>query len=193
MVKNTYDDHGRRVTQRYYDTDGETPIVSSKYHCIGYEYSYDERGNQTYIWYIEPDEAIAVHSGLNLLNYVIYDDYYHIVWNAYYIWDDDEYILVPRKDFGYAATENVYEGTLWVQTLYLDENEQPVINQGEGYAILTREFNDMWQLIRVSYYDEAEELTECKTGYAVIEYEYDESGNESNWIYSDALGEPVAW
>lgn len=193
VIRNTYDDYGRLKTHRFYGEDGETPIVSEKYHCIGYNFSYDERGNQDYKWYMEPDETIAVHSGTNLLNYLIYDDYYHIVWDAYYIFEDDEPLLVPRKDLGYAAIQNVYEGDLWVKTSYLDENEQPIINEDTGYAVMTREFNDLGQLKKVSYYDKEENLTECKTGYAVVEYEYDESGNEINWIYTNALGEPVKW
>ena len=193
VIKNTYDAHGRYGTQRYYDTDGETPIVSPKYHCTGFSYQYDERGNRTYVWYLEPDKTIAMCAGLDLLNYLIYDDYHQIVRNSYYIFEDGTAVLVPRKDLGYATIEYVYEGKNWIQTLYLDENEQPTVSQDEGYAFLTREFNDLGQLVRVSHFNETEELTECKAGYAIVEYEYDESGNESDRIYYDAFRDEIDW
>lgn len=134
-----------------------------------------------------------MRTGLNLLNYLIYDDYHQIVWDSYYIFEDDTAVLIPRKDLGYAAIKYVYEGKNWVQTLYLDENEQPTVSQDEGYASLTREFNDLGQLVRVSLFNATGKLTECKAGYALAEYEYDESGNESERIYYDAFRDEIDW
>ena len=186
-VKNIYGPQGRREFQYYYDTDGQTRIISPRYHSSGFKYYYDERGNLTDLWIYDPDEIVALQPGEYLLNYMVYDERDHRTWDSYYIWNeqDESYTLVFRDDLGYAAVENFYDKTLWTGKQYLDENRNPVVNQNDGYAIMERKYNDKGQLYRVYYYDEKRELIEIKDGYAVVEYKYDDSGNDVDWVYYD--------
>ena len=49
--KNQYDKYGRTIFRRYYGIEGE-PVINSEDHCAGWGYWYDEKGNETDVWYV---------------------------------------------------------------------------------------------------------------------------------------------
>ena len=71
---------------------------------------------------------------------------------------------------------------------YLDADKNPVVAADKGYAILKRTYNENGQLDTESYYDENENPINISGSYAMIQYVYDELGDEEDRIYRDKDG-----
>ncbi len=189
MIKYRYNEKGQCISESYYDEEGQ-PVISRKEKCAEYQYAYDERGNCTYIWYCGLDgrESIRKDYGA-ILNFMAYDEYDHMIWDAYYINGGSEYQPVIRKDVGYFAIRYTYneQGTL-ERKQYLDTDRNPVMHKQNGYAECEWSYNEKGQLEYVRYWDEDQEPVNIPGGYAEIEYIYDASGNNIDWTYYDSSG-----
>ena len=47
IIRNEYDEYGQRIAEHFYAAkEPLEPIESSKYHCVGFKYEYNERGER---------------------------------------------------------------------------------------------------------------------------------------------------
>nr|WP_296459226.1 hypothetical protein [uncultured Acetatifactor sp.] len=123
-----------------------------------------------------------------------YDGYDHMVWDAYYIFDDEKKQLqrVKRKDVGYSAIQYVYgEQGKRESKQYLDEDGNLVMHKENGYAECRWFYNEMGQLEYIQYLDENQEPINKPEGYAKKEYIYNAGGNNVDWIWYDSSGNEV--
>lgn len=87
----------------------------------------------------------------------------------------DEHEKPINNEFGYATIERKYDiyGNI-VDERYLDEKGEKALCD-RGYYELKNEYNGS-KIIRKSYFDEKQNLTDVESGYAVVEFEYDVLG-----------------
>lgn len=181
-----YNEFNQIISETYYDTD-EQPVVSTEHHCAKRSFQYNERGYNTYIWYWGPDDQTMERDDYGAaLYYREYDDYNRRIWEVYY---DRETNPVIRKDLGYAARRDTYEGNNLVKITYCDTEFQPMIYQELGYASLVYQYNDQGQIQSIAYYDSEDKLINNKDGTAMIQYEYDEFGNVAEIFSFDQSGD----
>ena len=75
---------------------------------------------------------------------------------------------------------------------YLDEAGKLVDNE-DGYAIKTNDYDKKGNLIRTAYYDTREKAVFVeKLGYSYMEFSYDDEGNKIAEKYFDVNGNTVA-
>ena len=188
FIRSTYDEFGQKLSSRFYGTDEKTLVISSKYHCAGFDYEYDDRGNNTHVNYIGPDGNLM--PGVNL-GYAQVEKTYNamgkLIGEAYFDVDGNPEIY---KDQGYAAYENIYENGLWRATQYYNGYGQltPCKN---GYAVLLNEYNDYGQLILQQYCDTDGKtpIVNAEHHCAAIRCGHDERGNTDYYEYLDPDGE----
>ena len=169
----------------FYGTE-EQSVISEIYHCAGFDYRYDERGNQNHVWYCGLDGSYIEPELFGVkMNYKIYDDYGNLTWDSYYHYDGINYQKAVRKDLGYFAVNNIYDKKVLTSREYLDEDEIWVINQSQGYASVDYTYDSQGRIVDETYYDQEGYIINCTKGYARIEYLYDDSGNEKERVYRD--------
>lgn len=200
-IANEYDDDGRLISQRFYGTDKENPVISTKYCCagftwkydydydnnFGFEYEGDEKGVRKTTTYIGPDGKPMLRKDLGYARAEsVYDRQDREISAVYY---DADGKLTRRKERGYAAFRDVYENGSWVKSLFYDENGGLVSRSDTGYAAIINEYDEYGQRICERYYNERWEPTiSTKFHCAGFLYEYDERGNQVYAGYLDLEG-----
>lgn len=179
FVKYEYNDRGLRISSRYYDVDGETPVISTNYHCAGYNYQYDDRGNESESCYIGPDgKPMFQRDYGNVWNFKKYDDVGNLIAETYY---DDQNKPAVWRERGYASFEYSLENGNIRETRYYDTNHKLTIRKDKGYAVEKREYDDAGRCISKLYYDTDGQLILCgDNNCAGFRYAYDEMGNHTD-------------
>lgn len=187
IIRYYYDMFGQCTDEYYYDAD-RNDVFHLKNNCTGISYYYDENGNNTDIWYWGKDDKIAERKNTGIAQeYMVYNDYGDVIRREYYMADSET--LGIHKELGYAIVEYTYENNTetnyWTATIYYDENENYIIPKGMGYAIYRREYNELGQLKKESYYDENDSLINYIDGKnAIREYVYDDYGYIREYKYT---------
>ncbi|MDE7353181.1 MAG: hypothetical protein K2O06_09035 [Acetatifactor sp.] len=187
-----YNELGQRTEESYHDAEDHL-VLHKEFNCAKIKNRYDERGNRAYIWYygLDGKRIVRKDSGA-MVNYMVYDAYDRMTWDAYYIYEKPEYQPVIRKDMGYFAIRYTYNKQgKYEKKQYLDVNKDPVMHKTKGYAECRWFYNESGQLEYLRYYDKDEKPVNIPEGYAEKEYIYDASGNAVDWIYRDAAGNEV--
>lgn len=187
IIQYFYDELGQCTNIKYWKSEEER-VVNTQSGCAGIEYEYDERGNITCTrYYNEDGEAVDCKGTGIAMEETGYNEYGYVIERAYYAVDpeDEGYMkLQIHKELGYASVKYIYDGNSWVRTEYYDEEGDYIEPEGIGYAVYEREYNDMWQTDKESYYDRNEDLLNYVDGRAaVVEYTYDPRGNVTERIY----------
>ena len=180
------------MEESYHDAEGHL-VLHKEFNCAMIKNQYDERGNRAYIWYygLDGKRIVRKDSGA-MVNYMAYDAYDRMIWDAYYIYEEPEYQPVIRKDMGYFAIRYTYNKQgKYKKKQYLDVNKDPVMHKTKGYAECRWFYNELGQLEYLRYYDKDEKPVNIPEGYAEMEYIYDASGNAVDWIYRDTAGNEV--
>lgn len=190
-IEQQYYNDGKLRSRKFFDIDGETLIISTKYGCAGFEYEYDnsydngfgfeyegsERGVRETITYIGIDEKPMVRKDGgyakvetlcdlegNIISVIFYDSNNHYTVN---------------KEGGFAARRNVYENGKWMQSNYYGINGEAVRRNDEGYAMILNEYDEYGQKVKECYYDEKNEpIITTQYHCAAREFSYDEKGNQ---------------
>lgn len=70
VVQYIYDEFGRCISECYYDT-GKKPVISSRYHCAGKKFEYNERGDLIEIRHTGVDGKLMTYSdsGYSIVRY----------------------------------------------------------------------------------------------------------------------------
>lgn len=182
FVKYEYNDRGLRISSRYYDVDGETPVISTMYHCAGYDYQYDDRGNESESYYIDPDGKPMFRRDYgNVFDIKKYDNVGNLIGEAYY---DDQNNPAVWRERGYASFEYTLENGNIREIRYYDTNHKLTIRKDTGCAVERREYDDAGRCISKLYYDTNGQLILCgDNNCAGFRYAYDEMGNHTDTWY----------
>ncbi len=198
--RNCYDEYGRWRAQYFYGVDGETPVISTTYHCAGFLYEYDEMGNRKSTKYVGTDGELMIREDLGYAEQLVRTEYdsenNKTIEEGYF--RDLAGEPAAKKEGGYTGYENVYVCGNWVESRYYkditDLDRELTEFGGEGYAIIRKDFDEFWQCVSVSYYDTADQPVRCLNkedgteACAEITYEYDEKGNTVSNTYKDIDG-----
>ena len=118
-----YDEFGQCIEVDYLGLYSQ-PVINSQNHCAGISYEYDERGNQTYIWYWGVDNEVEEREDIGIaMEYRSYDEYGHVIEEEYYIVDpsdESQMIWGIHKELGYACAEYLYEENRLIEKQYFD-------------------------------------------------------------------------
>ena len=218
VIKNEYDAYGQRIRQTYYDaSDKIKPIVSKKYHCAGFQLEYDERGNNTYIGYLDFNGNLMTRRDLGYAQlFIVYDDIGNQIREDYY---DTAGNPAVDKEGGYHYYTNHYDdsGRLEEVKYFLKttdyekidmsynntkrftehrkskiENGEPVLRKDEGYASVRYEYDEYGQK-RYVFYSGVNGGAVIATEYscAGFQYNYNERGNKTDIYYLGLHAEPI--
>lgn len=184
IIKNAYDDYGQWITQTYYDaSEVSKPVVSTKYHCAGFQFKYDELGNKTYIGYLDLQGNLVSRIDLgysqiirefdcngNIIKEHYFDingestidmkggySYYKATYNQRGELEKIEYFKKDAEciaDIAYDDVENIWDGNDDIDIFEtLDEQGELVLREDTGYAIVKYRFDDSGKYIGEAYYD----------------------------------------
>lgn len=199
-VKNIYNKYGQWVAVSYYGADGKTPILSSKYHCAGFRYEYDEMGEQASVKYVGLDGGIMIREDMGYAQENIIREYdsktNESIEKRYLLGCDGE--PSAKLEGGYTSYENVYVCGRFVETKFYTgkswEKQELMDRSDKGYAVIRKKYDELGQVVSESYYnakddpvcylDEDSGTEIC----AAFVYEYDEKGNMIEIKYKDPDG-----
>lgn len=190
MVRYQYNDLLQEQARYYYGLDGQ--YIEGKEQCAGYWYNYDERGNQTYIWRLDTNGTSVRQGGKGgEIQYRIFDEFDNLIWDAYFVYDGNEYHHKDFKNLGYFGISYSYENSKLIEKAYKNVKSNYTVSPEDGYAILQQEYNNCGLLKRKEYHDAKGKLIDVMNGdkaYAKIEYVYDASGNCTKRLYYNSKG-----
>lgn len=212
---NDPNDSSKCTGEYYYDTDGESLVISTKYHCAGSIYKYeknDQDNNEKIIWYLDindPDDDDFDWEDRKMIRNDLgyakvckeYDDFGHLIKESYFDINDKPVLC---KEEGYASFEDRFnEDGYCERNIYRNEKGDLVLRKDTGYAAAEYKFDDFGRCIWVAYYG-TDYDTECnkidhednrealiistKYGCAGFRYQYDEAGNRTDISYIDTDG-----
>ncbi|MCI9296017.1 MAG: hypothetical protein HFI10_01135 [Lachnospiraceae bacterium] len=191
VLKNKYDEYGQRITQSYYDASEELkPVVSTKYHCAGFQFEYDEWGNKVYAGYLGVDGNLMVRRDLGYAQAVMEYDEEGIGNKKREAYFDIFGKPAVDKEGGYSYYKNDYDekGRLKSAEYYIIRNVRKQVDMAyektEGSVEDGREGIDRAR-------EEGELVLRKDSGYARVEYDYDEWGQEERVFYTGTHGESV--
>ncbi len=177
-----YDEFGQKTGEHYwyYDTKW-IRAFNTENNCTGISYYYEENGDNTYIWYKGEGGEAAERKDIGIAEeFMEYDVYGHVITKEYHMADPGDggkEILGIHKDLGYAKVEYKYENNAQTETRYYGADNGLIIPKGKGYAIYSREYDELGQLKKEAYYDEEGYPVNYIDGkYAMVEYGYDTNG-----------------
>lgn len=185
-IKNTYNPAGQKISSRFYGTDGETLMISNYYHSAGFDYQYDAKGNQEYVYYIGLDGEQMTENDLGYVQVKkYYDDVGQLVGEDYL---DANGKYAVNHTGGHSAYWDTYENGQWVQTVYYDAQEKPLVHQAEGYAILRNTYDSQGRRKFQRYYDIDGKtyITSGKYHSSGFRRSYDERGNLTHLLFYDS-------
>lgn len=174
-IRYTYDEFGQ-LAEEYYRDSNEEPTISSEYQCAGRKFAYDERGNCTDIWYVGLDGEWMNREDIGYAHvHYAYDDCGIKTEEAYF---DKVNEAVVWKDRGYTACKFEYDNGRCIKEYYLDDQENLVLRNDGGYAVIEYRYDEFGQRVFTIYWDDEEHLVvNTKYCYAAVSYEYDEMGH----------------
>lgn len=181
ITKSNYDEYGREISWLFYD-ENEKPVISTKYHCAGFEYVYDEKSNNVEIRYIGLDGELMKRCDYGFARVCkTYDSFGNLTGETYY--DEYGYSAVWKK-YGYASYQNTYENGKWIESRYFDLDGDLILRKDTGYALIQLEYDQFGQQILEHYYGIDEQpVLHSQFHCAGIGHVYDEKGNQIETYY----------
>jgi hypothetical protein len=184
-IKSSYDEHGNRTAQEYYDIDGQRSRVKEGYARTTTKY--DERGNKIETAFFD-EEGQPIRNNAGVARYETkYDERGNQIARANF---DEESKPVRDNDGIASFTARYDERGNQIEVATFDESGKPA-SRKEGYARSTGSYDAHGNQIEESYFDEEGQLVRKNAGYAVFKASYDARGNQIEGGYFDEQGEPV--
>lgn len=221
VVDIAYDKWGNRLSERYYDMDGN-PTLRKDSHSAGFLYEYNDKGQCVKLCFIGIDGGPAYVNGAS--GYVAeYDDngYRKIITyidyegnKAVYTEDgtafssvetdndqtgnvvefrllDTKGKLIETSSFSRKACSYDSVGNLLVET-YLNENGNPCVPPKYGYASSKLDYNPQGRVCKLTYLDgDNNPITLPDVHYCYSTIEYDVRGNISKRSFFDKDGKLI--
>lgn len=182
ILRNEYDDFGRRTKVTYFDTKDQ-PIVHKTDYCAGIKYLYDDMGRQTDTCYLGTDGGLLVRKDLGYAQ--VHSEYDELGNECLVSYLDEEGKPAVWKEGGCAYSEYEYNNRgKRVKTTYLDKEGNPVAHRGNGYASIENEYDEHDQCIAENYYDrEGNPVISTEYHCAGRRFGYDERGRRIDTSY----------
>lgn len=169
-IRNEYSDaDGRLISQTFYNEEGE-PVTSTKYGCARMEFAYDAMGNRVDTRYYDTDNCLTLRNGLG---YAMvrseYNESGQCISSLYY---DIEAKLTANTVYHCAGFTYDY-GSNWIEIRYIGLDGELMTRRDLGYARVVLEYDRDGNVIKESFFDQEEHLTEgTKEGYAFCKSKY---------------------
>lgn len=185
VVEYEYDENGYCCREFRTDKDGRGFLDSKE--TAGYIRDCDDHGLTLSEKYLDKDGKVSANSnGYAEIRYE-YDGTTYMG-ESYY---DEDGKPVLRSDLLYASKRIARnERSLITEESYDGVKGEPV-KSSDGFARVTRDYDDNGNNICEKYYDEKDELVLSNWGYAVITKAYDDRGNVIEEKYFDEADKPV--
>ena len=187
-VAREYDENGKKIKESYYDEDNELIKLPSKgYAAISYEY--DEMGLVSAERYYG-DDGRRIALGNDISGFTCVNLNKSVKLEQQFIGVKDQPVI--NKDVGYAHVkrEADAEGNI-TRISFFDQQDHPITVK-EGFASVEREFNDVQQMTKESYFGRTgQAILKPGAGYASVEYTYDRQGLVSSERYFGTNGRPI--
>ena len=171
IVKRTYNKKKQVVKEEYRNADNKRAIHSRLGYCI-VEKEYDDAGNVSHESYFGTDKnPLQLKDG-----------------------DKEETVETPFTLVkGYASLNRTYDdaGNVLVETYFDKDGAETAC--ADGYSRWVRTYNENKKVTSESFLDASENpVLKKSTGYARVEYTYDDNGNKLSELYYNTDGEPAA-
>lgn len=189
VAKYEYNKDGKYLSERYYGLTEGNPVISTKYHCAGFKYDYDERGNRTDTWYIDIDEGCMIRPDLGYAHVKsVYDEFGNEKTISYF---DEKELPVARKEGGYVKCEKTYYSNGNLKDIrYLNDKDELVMRNDKGYAVVEYQYDDYNRTKSVRYKDQNDYLV-INTEDKCAGYDYIYEENQSTTCYIGLDGKPM--
>ncbi len=192
VIRMEYDEFGQRISERYYGVEkeegtGPEPVISSKYHCVGFQYQYNSKGYRTEVSYIGLNDCLMVREDKGFARCIMdYDKQGNQISEYYFDAKGKPTISTEKGYFGYQET---FEKGNWVESRYYGTDGGKVLRKDTGYAVIQKQYDDQGQCTSSLYYDTYEKpVISTKYHCAGFEYHYDERGNTDGVSYIGVNG-----
>lgn len=182
IVKYTYDQSGRCISEYYYDAKKE-PAISSIYHYAGKIFVYNERGNLKKIQYTGIDGKLMTSPdlGYSIVQYQ-YDSQERCIAEFYFDTQERPVIHSEYRCAGKKYSYNEY-GHL-SDTWFIGLNRNVMIRPDLGIAQIHYEYDENGNIISELYYDiDGKAVINSKYQCAGLQYRYDDHGNRTDILY----------
>jgi len=182
VIEKEYDRYGRATCVRFYNGDGVP--TKNKQGIYGYEVGYDNRGEQiSYRGFGADGKDCSGNVGL-----ARWERRIDIRGNtlAYAAYGEDG--LLTEGLNGVAAWEQIFnDNGLLLSTFYYGADGLPHINTDCGYARYETKYNEKFEQIEVTTYDDRGDLCIApESGFARWKATYDDNGNKTEMLsFSD--------
>ena len=175
------------VEENYINSDGEIVGEGESDWIVRTETNAD--GLVLSRWFFDTEGNSIIFPGAGYAGITFEYDDQGLVCKERYFGTDGERIALENGASGYDAV-NLSENTK-LEQLWLDVNDEPVVNEAAGFAHVVRETDEAGNIVKVSFYDENEKPLTQKAGYAVVEREYDDQQHKTLERYLDEEGNLV--
>lgn len=208
VIENDYDNLNRCIRVSYYGTDykfnadekyeaddyNENQDMNKKalvFHathgCAGFLYHYDETGNRTDISYLDTNRNVMTRRELGYARvHKDYDEQGRLVAEKYF---DVYNNPTTNKNEGYASFKRTYQSDKYIEDIYYDTDDKPVLRKDQGTTIERWQYDEFGQCVSQAYFDaNGNPVINKKYMCAAFIYEYDSRGNKTDIWYKDRDG-----
>ena len=183
-VRFEYDEEGNITRESYYGKDGEPTVCTKGYASITREYNeYKDVIRESYF---DREGNPSILPGAGYASITREYDWMGLVCEERYFGKDGNRITLSNGASGYSVINLNKETKL--EEMWLDDNDDPVINKRTGYAYVVRNVDEAGRIVYIAYYDQNLDPMKVSDGYAVIQRDYDENGKLIMESYFDENG-----
>lgn len=187
VIKREYDARGNKISESYFNSDGNRGTDGSKVHKyfnqydkitnqICHQISFGSDGKPIIADNIAAEGRLEYDKRGNIIKVQCYDGYGKKI-NGLRAWYETQ--------FGYNdAGDRISEA-------YFSIDGKPVEDNTSGYHKTTISYNDMRMPDSQSYYDKSGKLTNISAGYATIKTKYNNQNQRTEISYYGSNGNPV--
>ena len=166
-IEREFDAAGNPICERTYDSDRKKIAREAGYDELRQEFNEENRAKR--IEYFLNDEPVLLENGYAALERE-YDEAGNVTYEKYF--DTDGQPTEHAK--GYGAIRRKYnEKKKVIYEAWYDMADQPMPVGGNTYYAVGREYDKAGNISLEKYFDEQDNLTLCKKGYAMVRREYD--------------------
>lgn len=183
-IQRKYNARRQVVRETFYDTKEQILTFSKGHSCITYQY--DQNGNRTDVLYCDAEgNPVDITDGFAEIQYA-FNDNGKIIQESYYDSKGRKRTLLA----GYQSIQYQYdeEGNQ-TDVQYCDENGNPAMTSS-GFAEIRREY-DSHKVMQEAFFDDQGAPVTFSKNYSLVQYQYDEAGNQSLVRYCDFSGNLV--
>ena len=166
-IEREFDAAGNTICERTYDSDRKKIAREAGYDELRQEFNEENRAIR--IEYFLNGEPILLENGYAALERE-YDESGNVTYEKYF--DTEGQPTEHTK--GYGAIRRKYnEKKKVIHEAWYDTADQPMPIGGNTYYAVGREYDEAGNISLEKYFDEQDNLTLCKKGYAMVRREYD--------------------